>query len=309
MTDVSVKRLPIAMRYFPLLKVLVLSLLLLVFSVSASGQRSRSPRIGLVLGGGGAKGAAHVGVLHVLEEMKVPVHCIVGTSIGAIVGGMYASGMRADELDSLFTHQDWLSLFAREMVQGGTIEALFKELLPENMPQSFDDLSIPFRCVAVDRVSMKQVVFDHGDMAQAMRASMAIPTVLRSVKLDSMKLIDGGVLNNLPVDVAREMGADIIIAVDLQQHQHDDKEEIDNPFLNVITKIPVVDWLLHRPDWKNYNANRKNADLIINPDLDGYKVSSFEQEKIIKMIDIGKKTAKRKKKDLKKIKNNKLKKR
>ena len=284
-------------RFF--LPFLLLLFLVATLPVDVYAQKAR-PRVGLVLGGGGAKGAAHVGVLKVLEELNVPVHCIVGTSIGAIVGGLYATGTRADALDSLFTHEDWLDLFAREVVVRGNIEKRFTELLPDSLPRNFDDLPIPFRCVAVDIKSMKQVVFDHGSLSQAMRASMAIPGVLRSVKTDSMKLVDGGMLNNLPVDVARQMGANIIIAVDLQQNQHEDKDnEVNLP--SAITSIPIVDWLLARPDWKNYNRNRVQADILINPDLDGFKVSSFSQKNIEKMIAIGRKTTEKHKKKIKKL--------
>lgn len=241
-----------------------------------------------------------MGVLHVLEEQGVKPDIIVGTSIGAIVGGLYAAGLSADELDSLFTAQDWLSLFAREVLMPGTIENRFRELLPSGLPSHFDSLATPFRCVAVDLHTLEQHVFAEGDLAQAMRASMAIPGVLRSVKTDSMKLVDGGMLNNLPTDIVRQMGADVVIAVDLQQHQHPSDEE-ENSLTLPDTDIPVLDWILQRPDWDNYQRNLKLADILIHPDLKGYGVASFSRRAVVEMIDIGQRTALKQKKKLRRL--------
>ncbi len=287
--------------YQRLLKYIVGLLLLLTVSIDpvTAHRHARGPRIGLVLGGGGAKGAAHVGVLRVLNEMQVPVHCVVGTSIGSIVGGLYASGVSVDELEHLFLDQNWARLFALEVVKRGSIEDLLRSLLPANLPTDFDALPIPFRCVAVDAYTMREVVFSKGDVAQAMRASMAIPAILRSVKTDSMKLVDGGVLNNLPVDVARQMGADIVIAVDLQQNQHD-PDKSDYKWDPTATKVPQVDWLLKRPDWDNYQRNKADADIVIHPNLKGYGVGSFSEKNIREMITIGYQTAKKMQKKIKK---------
>ncbi len=280
--------------------------LLLLFALSVgtitAQHHSKRPRIGLVLGGGGAKGAAHVGVLRVLQNLNVPIHCVVGTSIGSIIGGLYAAGVPVNTLDSLFREQDWARLFALEVVKRDAIEELFRSLLPDNVPEDFDKLPKPFRCVAVDLHTMHEVVFSEGDLAQAMRASMAIPGVLRSVKTDSMKLVDGGVLNNLPVDIARQMGADIVIAVDLQQNQHkEDKVQEDYKWNPKSTKAPHIDWLLKRPDWDIYQRNKHNADILIHPNLKGYGVASFAKKHIEAMIEIGYNTAMKQKRKLKKL--------
>ena len=152
----------------------------------------------------------------------------------------------------------------------------------------FDDLPIPFRCVAVDMGKMREVVLKEGDLAEAMRASMAIPLVFKPVKMNGMRLVDGGVLNNLPVDVAKEMGADVVIAVDLTVNKHEDGLS------------PLASLL--RPDLKKYRQNRQNADVYISPNLKGYGAQDFSPAKIEAMITLGEKAGKASLKDLKKLK-------
>lgn len=207
------------------------------------------PRVGLVLGGGGAMGAAHVGVIKVLEELHVPIDCIAGTSMGALVGGAYASGMPAADLERYFRSIDWQGVFSLEQVRryqpmsvkrenetvsnklefglgdGGLIapRALLEtqqvESLIRNMVASqsdvrdFDRLPIPFRAVSTDLKSGRMVVFDSGDLAVALRASMSVPGAFAPVELGDRLLVDGGITRNLPVDVARESCADVVIAV------------------------------------------------------------------------------------------------
>ena len=266
-------------------------------------------KIGLVLGGGGAKGAAHIGALKVLEEAGVKVDYIVGTSIGAIVGGMYAAGYKAEQLEQLFRQQAWLNLFANETLAAGHIEAMFDDVIckaDSNYCRTdslqFDQLRIPYRCVTVDIRNMEEVVLAEGKLAKAMRASMAVPIALRAVEIDGRKLVDGGMLNNLPVDVARAMGADIVIAIDLQQAKHKTRE------FSLKEKIGiggVLDWLISRPDWRRYNDNRADADIYINPDLNGFSATDFQRTDIEKMIIIGEKAARQQTKKLKKIKKTK----
>jgi len=209
------------------------------------------PRIGLVLAGGGAKGGAHVGVLKVLEEMRVPVHCIAGTSMGALVGAGYASGIPANALQEFLVEIDWKSVVGglgqrdlepieqkragvtysndielglkdkRVVVPGGLvntsgIEDLLRTYVARaRMQSSFDQLPIPFRAVATDMVTGEMVVLDQGDLANAMRASMAIPGAFAPVITDEHILADGGMVRNIPVDVARELCADVVIVVNL----------------------------------------------------------------------------------------------
>jgi len=259
-------------------------------------------KIGLVLGGGGAKGAAEIGTLYVLEEEGVRPDYIVGTSIGAIIGALYAVGYKAAEIDSLFMQEEWIDVFAGSVSGKRTIAEMFEEKLRERMPElndsmHFDDLPIPYRCVAVDLNDMKEVVLDSGSLAQAMRASMSVPGVFKPVKVDGMRLVDGGALNNLPVDVAANMGADKIVAVDLQQNQHEDKKDAASrpkltKTLGALGKLGnKLDWLISRPDRTKYNANKQRADVYIHPNLSGFSSFDFNENKMKAMFNRGKKAA------------------
>jgi NTE family protein len=240
-----------------LARVLVIALLLAWLPGRAAdpapgtpGSPGARPRIGLVLGGGGAKGGAHIGVLKVLEEMRIPVDCIAGTSMGAIVGAAYSTGLTAEELakvvtavnwkdtlesapregytvrrkalDFLFTNgfefgwRDGKLVFPGGIVPTQQIEALFRNIVSgARQTNSFDRLPIPFRAVATDLENGSMKVFDRGDLAVAMRASMAVPAAFAPVEVDGRLYVDGMLVRNLPVDVARKMCADVIIAVSL----------------------------------------------------------------------------------------------
>jgi NTE family protein len=207
------------------------------------------PRIGLVLGGGGAKGAAHVGVLGVLEELRIPVDCIIGTSMGALVGGTYASGMSAEELETAIRAISWQEAIGRRSLRAqvpmrrkltgntysnslefgvrdrrliapsGLINTQNVDLTIQYLVgrsrgiAEFDQLPIPFRAVATDMQSGEMVVLDRGDLALAMRASMAVPGAFSPVSIDGRILGDGGLTRNVPVDIARQTCADVVIAV------------------------------------------------------------------------------------------------
>jgi NTE family protein len=235
--------------------VLCLGLTAAVCSGPAAAQVSDAPsvrpRVGLVLSGGGARGIAHVGVLKVLEEARVPVDLIVGTSMGAIIGGLYASGMSAAELEREILSIDWGNVFERReprqllsqrrkeedfelspvlelgfrdgefrlptgAVSTRDLEMLLRRYtLPTRHLATFDSLPTPFRAVATDMETGHPVVMDHGDLAAALRASMSVPGVFSPLEVDGRILGDGGLVNNLPVNVARRMGADVIIAVNI----------------------------------------------------------------------------------------------
>ncbi|RYU65065.1 serine protease [Aliivibrio finisterrensis] len=235
------------MRFKPLL----FSSVFLYLSSSMALADETRPKIGLVLAGGGAKGAAHIGVLKALEEMKIPIDYITGTSMGAYIGGLYASGLSADEIEVFIDTIDWNSGFVDKVERserqirdkeyedryqiGTDIGFSFTELkAPKgfvqgqnmakilrttsgNVPylESFDDLPIPFRAVATDIEKLEPVILEHGNLAEAMMASMSVPGALPPVEYEGRLLVDGGSVNNMPVDIAREMGADIIIAVDI----------------------------------------------------------------------------------------------
>lgn len=273
-------------------------LILLVFGnaqADAQGRRGdKRPKVGLVLGGGGAKGAAEVGVLKVIDEIGVPIDYIAGTSIGAIIGGLYSIGYSAEQLDSLFRNEQWIDLFAK-----GNVMDLLEDMVWEKDSIDFANLPISFRCVAADFGKQQEVVLKSGYLAQAMRASMAIPGAFKPVKIDGRKLVDGGMFNNLPVDVVRGMGADIVIAVDLTQNKHKTRDFSLRETLGI---GGLLDWLVSRPDWKKYNDNRELADVYINPKLDGYSAASFNKKDIESMIDIGVEAGNAFRKDLEKVK-------
>lgn len=212
---------------------------------------NQRPKIGLVLSGGGARGLAHVGVLKVLEEMQVPVDVIAGTSMGAIVGGLYASGMRAAELERELMQVRWDEVFSPRIerrhlsqrrkeedfeisplielglrdgelrtpqgaVSSRGLESLLRRYtLPVRHAATFDELPIPFRAVATDMETGAAVILDRGDLALALRSSMSVPGVFAPTDVDGRILGDGGLVNNTPVDVVRALGADIVIVVNI----------------------------------------------------------------------------------------------
>lgn len=222
---------------------------LLLLPVFLTAQGDERPRVGLVLSGGGAKGFAHIGVLKVLEEAGIRPDYITGTSMGSIIGGLYAIGYTASELDSIAKTLDWGQLLTDRVllsdvipeekmdyqrfqvelditkdglqvpagfVGGHSISETFSRLSARVAGiDSFDHYPIPFKCVAADLISGDQVVLDEGSFANALRASMSIPSVFSPVVKDSMLLIDGGVLNNFPVHLCQRMGAEIIIGVNV----------------------------------------------------------------------------------------------
>ncbi len=184
-------------------------------------QFSRHPRIGLVLSGGGARGLAHIGVLKVLEREGIPIDFLAGTSMGGVIAAGYAAGLgpefmaaeaqRMGRLRNLITLVD-RSLSSLGLVEGKQVWEYFARRLGE---ATFDELRIPLALVAVDLYRGQEVVLRQGQVADAVRATISIPGVFSPVPLDGCLLVDGGVLNNLPVDVVREMGAEIVIAVDV----------------------------------------------------------------------------------------------
>lgn len=312
---------------------------ILFFAVVLSTMAQR-PKIGLVLGGGGAKGATEVGVLHEIEHAGIPIDYIAGTSIGSIVGGLYSVGYRADDLDTLFRSQDWLALLTdrdttlskriikeedgitylfgfpiRKRKNEGEKTHGFGVLHGDKVYNFLDSLvtnaplykqknrtitPIPFRCVAFDMKQQAQVLLSDDRLARNMRASMAIPGAFKPVVSDSLVLFDGGIINNLPVDVVREMGADIVIAVDLTQTKHDD---FSAPLSFLKGLGGIVKWLVERPDIVKYNENRKQADIYINPNLNDYGVTSFSSEAIADMIKIGRRAGQAHYSDFMQLKN------
>ena len=236
-------------RLFILL--ILTSLLLAAFIVPTAEGATGRVRVGLVLGGGGARGIAHVGVLKILEELRIPIDCIAGTSMGSIIGGLYASGMTPDQMERALKKIDWPAAFKdgpprpdlpfrtkqeqrvvlnaqvglnsdgvqlpKGLLEGQNLLLLLEELsLPAASIRDFDKLRIPYRAVATDLATGEPVVLGSGELAKAMRASMSIPSALAPVELEGKILVDGGVSNNLPIDVVRKLcRPDVVIAVDV----------------------------------------------------------------------------------------------
>lgn len=260
------------------------------------GEEATQGKLALVLGGGGAKGAAHVGVLKVLEEAGVQPDIIVGTSIGAIVGGLYSIGYSASQLDSLFRSRQWLQLFTREAIEGNAIKLMLDSLTSlSGRPSSPSGRSgeVSFACIASDLPTFSEVVLTGDSLARNMRASMAIPALFKAVRFDDYVLYDGGIFNNLPVDVARQMGATRIIAVDLTVNHPDDEDEpsefvqLLDDLLGLSSADGIIGWLFNRPDFKKYRQNIKDADVYINPPLYDYDATSFNRKAIDEMIFLG----------------------
>ncbi len=241
-------------RLFPLalgLLTLAASIVPNPTTIPVAAAASDRPRIGLALGGGGARGMAHVGVLKLLEELRIPVDCVAGTSMGSIIGGLYASGITPTDMDQALQKIDWPAVFTdgpprtdlpfrvkqeqrilfnaeigikqggvqlpKGLLEGQNLLLLLEELsLPVASVHDFDQLRIPYRAVATDLATGEPVVLGSGELAKAMRASMSIPSAVVPVELDGKLLVDGGVANNVPVDVVRKLcQPDVVIAVDV----------------------------------------------------------------------------------------------
>ena len=294
---------------------------LLCSSVSAEQETQPRKKVGVVLSGGGAKGMAHIGVLKVLERAGIPVDIVTGTSMGSIIGGLYAIGYNANALDSMVRVQDWgylisdrenlsnqsLSdrkkqytyLFSTEkaagksnrnaggLIQGRHLNELFQRVCT-GYTDSLDfskDLPIPFACVATDIMTNTEVVFHKGRLPQAMRASMAIPAAFSPVRIGDMVLVDGGMRNNYPADVAREMGADILIGVTLSGKPKT-ADDITGT-MSVIGQIIDVNCV------NKYDENIAITDLHMNVDPHSFGTVSFTPDAIDSLIRYGEEEAMR----------------
>jgi NTE family protein len=269
----------------------------------AAGSR---PRVCLVLAGGGARGTAHIGVIKVLEELRVPVDCIAGTSIGALIGAAYATGLSAADMEKtiaglnterLFVDRppradlpirtkldeqrnyigpelglrDGTLLVPKGLVAGEQVEAMMRRLMRSSDVVRFDDLPIPFRAVATDLVSGEPVVLSQGELSQALRASVSVPVALAPVRLDGRILVDGALTDNLPVDVARAMGADVVIAVDLGSAKVSEQDL--GTLLGVSRRM--LDILIEQTE-KQSLALLRPGDILIRPDLGEYSSADFD---------------------------------
>ena len=278
-------------------------------------------KVGVVLSGGGAKGMAHIGVLKVLEKAGIPVDIVTGTSIGSIVGGLYSIGYNSHSLDSMVRAQDWTyvitdkedlrkqslldrkkantylfstgltigkhSVNAGGLIKGKNLAELFQKLFV-GYTDSLDftnDLKIPFACVATNIMDNSEVVFHSGRLPQAIRASMSIPAAFSPVRIGDMVLVDGGLKNNFPVDVAREMGAEIVIGVTLNGKPKT-AEDITGT-MKIVGQIIDVNCV------NKYAENKALSDLWMNVDPHGYSTASFTAGAIDSLIRYGEEEAMR----------------
>ena len=307
------------------MKKIVLMIVAVLMTGTANAQLDstavKRKKVGVVLSGGGAKGMAHIGVLKVLEKAGIPVDIVTGTSIGSIVGGLYAIGYNAHSLDSMVRTQDWTyvitdkedmrnqSLLDRKkqntylfntgmtfgkrdrsgggLIRGKNLAELFQKLFV-GYTDSLDfnkDLKIPFACVATNIMDNSEVVFHSGRLPQAIRASMSIPAAFSPVRLGDMVLVDGGLKNNFPVDVAREMGAEVIIGVTLNGKPKT-AEDITGT-MKIVGQIIDVNCV------NKYAENKALSDLWMNVDPHGYSTASFTSEAIDSLVRYGEEEAMR----------------
>ncbi|MEN8215605.1 MAG: patatin-like phospholipase family protein [Pseudomonadota bacterium] len=273
-------------------------------TTSQAAEKANRPKIGLALSGGGARGIAHVGVLKALEELHVPIDYIAGTSMGSIAGGLYASGLSSQELRRAVESVDWNKIFnlnidrhqlsyrekqnqqrlfkldigldkdyhlgtSSGVVGGQNLFLALKRLTRGIQMDDFSKLPIPFKAIAVDVNTAETYWLEKGDLALALRASMAVPLAFAPVEIDGHLLVDGGILNNLPVDVVRAMGADIVIAVNISAPL----EEIKSNSSFITMAAQSLDVALVQ----NTRRALENADLIITPNLESYGAADFNK--------------------------------
>lgn len=278
---------------------------------------SEQPRVGLALSGGGAMGFAHIGILKMLDSLNIPVDYIAGTSMGGIAAALYAVGYSGREIEAIARSVDWQKTFNdrpprqklpyfekkeaekyqfefglkdfRPVDKGGAIVGqnimlLFSRLVFDYLDvDDFDQLPIPFRCTAVDLISGSAVILKRGNLARAMRATMAVPSVFAPVEWGDSLLVDGGLLNNLPVDIVRDMGADIVIASAVGKAEKK-RSEISGTFDVIAQSFYVLrDRSLMR--------NARNADLLIECQLKELGPADFVNRKILRIVIEGEKAA------------------
>ena len=274
------------------------------------------PPLGVVLGGGGAKAAAEIGVLKWIDEQGIEVSYIACSSMGSVVGGLYAAGFTAEEIEKMWYEEDWLALFRTSaigsnnggrtifgLVKGEEFEEQLRRKLAEKGCHSFADTKIPFCCTVtsiIDDKWIKEEVLDTGDLARGIRASMTFPAPLayRPFMHQGMRLADGGMMNNLPVDVLKERGIKRVLAIDLEVRQYDPLVnnlvkffvEIlkNNPWADLVLSVTDTKWLAtwfeERPDVTKHEKNVQLADVLLNPELKGYKITSFDNKSAHQMV-------------------------
>jgi len=222
---------------------------------------SKRPKIGLALGSGGSRGLAHIGVIKVLEENNIPIDFIAGSSIGAMVGGFYAAGLSIKEIEEIALSTNWRRVFSvlfdphlkQGLIGGEKLKTFIENYING---KKFEDCKVPFVTVATDLKTGEVVVLNKGEMAQAIRTSISIPLVFKPAEINGRMLVDGGLSAPVPVEIVRGMGADIIIAVNLDKHYCDEEwkpgwYDIANDSLNILRHHLAL-------------SNVANADIVID---------------------------------------------
>ncbi|MDD3271259.1 MAG: patatin-like phospholipase family protein [Syntrophomonadaceae bacterium] len=246
----------------------------------------KRPRIALVLGAGSARGLAHIGVLQVFEENHIPFDFIVGSSMGAMVGGIYACGADMKMLGRMLGHLDSRLFFDVQLPRMGFISGKrIKELLNlMTKKKSFEEINIPLLIVATDLLTGEQVVLEEGSITEAVRASISIPGIFHPVKRDEMILVDGAVVNRLPIEVARSRGADLVIAVDVTFGEGR-TVSINNTMDVILTAIDIMQKM-------QFDLIYDKADILIQPAVGGFASKDFEKSQEI--IQLGRQAAEEK---------------
>ena len=266
-------------------------------------HKSTRPRIGLALGGGGMRGLPHIGIIKVLEREQIPIDVIAGTSMGAIIGGAYACGGDIGNIELAAAEMSKVSHMIRliDLTPGGWNSMIsgnrFHTFLDERIGRQihFEDLDIPFAATAVDLYSGKEVILQDGSVVDAMRASMSVPSVFAPVEQDGRLLVDGGTLNNLPVDLAYKLGADKVIAVDVMPSFAENKvgePPAVEPFELLRFPLPIAETVWHSflivfSSLTEHKLRECPPDVLIRPDVPK-TISLFTGfEKLDELIAIG----------------------
>ena len=298
------------------MRIFSLILTILMFCCHVFAQEDH-PKVGLVLSGGGARGFAHVGILKMLDSLNFPVDYIAGTSIGGLLGALYACGYSGAEIEGIVNKANWDALLSDTperksipyllkydddkyqiqlslkgitpvvpsgLIQGQNVSSFISELLiKDNQIYNFDNLNIKLRCVTVDLITGDEVILQSGSLARAMHATMSIPTIFSPVEWGDSLLVDGGLVNNFPADVVKDMGADIIIGVDIGSRLAG-KDEL-NSLINILNQTFVL------TDYDRQVKNRTLCDMVITPDLENLSSSDFDNDKVQHILKKGEQTA------------------
>ncbi len=254
-------------------------------TVPAAKERKGLPKVALVLGGGAARGFAHVGVIRLLEQEKIPINMIVGTSVGSLIGALYASDPNSFNLEWLSFSIEKDDLFDYSViyskmgpVQGDRLE---KFIQTKVKAKTLEQMKIPFYAVATDLNAGNTWVFEKGSVAKAVRASCSIPGIFQPLEIGGRMYVDGGVTDNLPVDVARARGADIIIAVNIQKN-------IRNPHINSLVDVILQSIDIMGRELVIYKS--RGYDVLIEPNVGDVAMTDFTQKK--RLMDAGMQAAK-----------------